>query len=431
MTERKTNYFESLAIWIEKRHNALYWAAIVIQIVGMIVTYSLYGISFNSDSPSYIEPAKNFLAYGLMQSEGSPIFFRTPGYILILAIIYKLTNMSNFAVVVVQALMSIATGTMIYSTVNSVSKSRSLSLGALFLWTACIMNYYYACCILTETSFVFFLIMSLMLGCEYLHKNKIRYAVSCFLCLNFSLLIRPAIMYYCIILGIFLLIASVLKKTSWKVTLIYLCIFAIAYGGWSFRNYYYFGAPLFTSIRYTSYYYWFAPETYRIAEKASSEEAYSFFPAQLHEQYPDYDKLSDLEQVYALAEIGRGYVKDHMGSFIILNLKGLGLEMIGPGKATIDELNLPRFLSLLLYMVSSSVALLVYLIYAAGFLRNFMRLQRLDWILFATNVYLMAGYAVLGYSRYRMNFFATCIIGAMICWRQDLLTQAKQIQNPS
>ena len=415
------SYIDRFCSWIERRHNILYIAAVVIQIVGMIVAYRLYGIIYSSDSPSYIEPAKSFLAQGIMLQGGTPIFFRTPGFVLILAIIYKFTNMSDFAVVVVQSVMSIATGSFIHTTVKCVSKSRTLSLCAMFLWTACTLNYHYVCCILTESSFIFFFVLSILLGCKYLNSKRFLTAVFCFLSLMFTLLIRPSVMYLCIILVVLLLLAAILKKIEWKIVAAYACIFIIVYGGWSLRNYHYFGTPIFTSIRYISYYEYYAPETYRIVEKASSKEALNYMYGQLTAKYPNYNKLSDAEKMYAKADIGKQYVKKHMDAYIILNLRGLIFETLGFGKAAIDILPLSRTSKALLMLFSAALAPMVYLVYAAGFLRNIKRLKFIDWCILLINGYLMAGHAVLGYNRFRMSFFATCIIGAMICWRQELL----------
>lgn len=61
---------------------------------------------------------------------------------------------------------------------------------------------------------------------------------------------------------------------------------------------------------------------------------------------------------------------------------------------------------------------MVYGVYAVGFLKNLPALSGLDWLIFLSNVYLMASTAVVGYSRFRMAFYAPCLIGAFLCWRK-------------
>ena len=426
--KRNIALLHSSVEWIEKHHNKLYLVAVLMQIAGMLIAFSLYGIVISPDSSGYIAPAQSFLAQGIMLSDNAPIFFRTPGYPLLLALVYSLSDNSNFAVVVVQALMSIVTGSMIYSTVKSVSQDKLLSLCSLFLWSFCDLNYYYSCSILTEIPFIFFFILSVFLGCKYFYSKKpFCYIIFSFLSFNFAMLIRPSIMYLGITLAILFLFAATFRKISWKVALAYLCIFAVSYGGWSLRNYNYYGAPLFTSVRYTSYYLWYAPETYRIAERSSLDEASVYFSAQLNEQYPNYDNLSALEQIYAQADIGKEYVKKHFDSYLILNLRGLILEMLSAfGIAIAEAPLLVRFLS---YVFSSSLPMLLYVIYAYGFLKHIRKLTALDWLLFFTNAYLIAGHAVLGYNRFRMSFFATCIIGGLISWRSDLLASNSSAQS--
>ena len=421
------NKFSSFTAFAEKHLTVLFTMAILFQVIGIIVTYSLYGVIIASDTPSYVAPAQSFLKQGMfLHTDGTPIFFRTPGYPLLLALIYSVTAGSNVAVVVVQALMSIATGFILYITVRDVSKSKALALGALWLWSVCINNFYYVCCILTEIPFIFFFIMSLMWAFKYLREKKTFHAVLSFVFLMISLLIRPTVMYYCILLVFVLIVSAGFKKVRWTVVISYICIFAIAYGGWSMRNYHYYGAPLFTSIRHESYFDWYAPETRRVAEHIEYKEARELFDIELRDKYPDFDDLPAIEKVYAKSDIGKGYIKKHLPAFIQLNIKGLFLEMLGPGKAAISKLDLPKPLTLLMCAISSSLALLVYLIYAFGFLMNIRRLKFTDWFILFTNMYLMAGHAVLGSSRFRLSFFATCILGGLLSWRQEILKNKKQ-----
>ncbi|MBQ9582112.1 MAG: hypothetical protein IJR21_07060, partial [Synergistaceae bacterium] len=88
----------------------------------------IYSSSYiEPDTMSYIVPAENFLKFKIfLDASGSPIWFRTPGYPLFLALIYWLADLfkinfdKNFIVLGLQALMCILNSCMIFYCVNKI-----------------------------------------------------------------------------------------------------------------------------------------------------------------------------------------------------------------------------------------------------------------------------------------------------------------------
>lgn len=404
--------------WAERRRRALLLILLAVQGIGLAAAFFSFGAVVYPDSPSYMEPAQSFLRDGVMaDANGLPTLFRTPGYLLILAAVYGMGG-GNGAVVLLQSLMCLLMGLMIYSVVKSVSGNALLGLGGLLLWVLHIENYNYTLSILTEIPFAFFVVLALFFFCRFWKSGKYRDVLACFFSMNYALLIRPQLMYYSVIVAVFLAGASLFRKISWKVTIPYLSIFLICFGGWCARNQYHFGDPQYTFIRHKDYFEYYAPSVYMEVEKVSLQESKNHFHRVLEETVPDYDQRFPVDQLYALSDIGKTYVKQHLGAFVAVNVKGLLQEMFAPGVSYINKLGFPDWMTWCCYGFFSFLLAITYVIYAVGFLKNRSALTKLDWLIFTLNVYLMASTAVVGYSRFRMAFYAPCLMGAFLCWRR-------------
>lgn len=410
--------WKRFAVWAEERRKLLLLILLGVQGAGLAAAFFFFGVTIFPDSSSYMEPAQSFLSYGVMaDADGLPTLYRTPGYLLFLAAVYGMGG-GNVAVVLLQMCMCLLIGVMIYSIVKGVSGNAALGLGGLLLWVLHIENYNYTLSILTEIPFAFFCALALFFAYRFWQRGKYLDVCACFLSLNYGLLIRPQLMYYCMAVAVALAAASLLKKVPWKITIPYVCLFLICFGGWCARNNYHFGEPQYTFIRHKDYFEYYAPSVYMEVEKVSLEESKGYFRKVLEETVPDYDRLFPVDQVHALSEIGKTYVKQHVGAFIMVNFKGLLQEMFAPGVSYINGFGLPRWLEWCCYGFFALLLAITYGIYALGFLKNFSCLTKLDWLIFLTNVYLMASTAVVGYSRFRMAFYAPCLIGAFLCWRK-------------
>ena len=418
MAYRAGGLCSRFAAWAERHHRVLLPVLLAVQGLCLAAAFFFFGPSIFPDSPSYIEPAQSFLKDGVMaDADGQPTLFRTPGYLLFLAAVYGLGG-SDKAVVLIQMLMCAAIGLMIYAAIKDISGKACLGLGGLLLWVLHIENYNYALSILTELPFAFFCTLALFFLCRFWKRGKYRDVMVCLVSLVCGLLIRPQLMYYSMIVAVLLTAASLLKKISWKVTLPYLFLFLVCFGGWCMRNQHHFGDPQYTFIRHKDYFEYYAPNVYMEVEKVSLEESKRYFRELLEERVPDFDQLFPVDQLHILSDIGKDYVKQHIGAFIVVNIKGLLQEMFAPGVSYIDRFGLPFWLTWCCYGFFTFLLAVTYGIYAVGFLKHWSVLTKLDWLIFLTNVYFMASTAVVGYSRFRMAFYAPCLIGAFLCWRR-------------
>lgn len=412
-------FIKEVSLWLERRHKVVMAILLGLQAAGLAAAFwGFGGALIYPDSPSYIEPAQSLLSSGVMaDADGLPTLFRTPGYILFLAAVYGVGG-NNTVVAVLQMAMCMGIGLMVYSVIRDISGRAVYGLAGLLLWVLHLENYDYALSILTELPFAFCGVLALFFYSRFWQRKRYRDIMACFLSLNYALLIRPQLMYYSIIVAIGLLAASLAKRVSWKITLPYLCLFLTCFGGWCMRNQHHFGDPQYTFIRHKDYLEYYAPYVHGEVEKVPLEESKEYFHNKVREQAQDYDQMPVIEKLYLGADVGKTYVKQHIGAFIMVNLKGLAMEMLAPGAGFIESFGLPRWLTWCCYGFFIFLLAATYALYAAGFIKNLPALTGLDWLIFLTNVYLMASTAVVGYSRFRMAFYAPCLIGAFLCWRK-------------
>ena len=389
----------------------------VLQLIGLSAFLIIDGVGYDPDTAGYTVPAESFMEKGVMLDANEvPILSRTPGYPLMLAVIYSLTGKNDSAVAVIQIIMTILSALMLFYIVSRYTNHCMGVLACLF-YASDYVYYGSAVSILTDTPFSFFMVLAAYLLVRYLEKHRKIYLITCFFALNYALLVRPTIMYFNMILAIVLVVCTVLRKVSWKNTVAYLLIFTVFFGGWSMRNAAYFGRPIYTSIRDVSAYLYYAPLLYEQEEGVSREEAEAYFSDLLEKKYPQYETMNKLEQMDAYKDIGTSYIKKHVFGYIRLNLKGLVLEMIGPNAYNINRLAMPSWSKKLMTLFVVGMLSLSYVLYAVGFFVNVRRFTWMDWLILLTVGYLMASTAVLGYSRFRIAFYPLSLMGTFVCWR--------------
>lgn len=141
----------------ERNFKKIFVAILIAQFLFLLVAYFTYGVAYQPDSGSYITPVRNFLEMGrLLDGDGNPILFRTPGYSVFLATVYFLTGYSDVVVVWVQILMVPAITGMIFSLTSRISGKKLCGCLAGFFYALDMAVYTHAVCMLTDALFSFF-----------------------------------------------------------------------------------------------------------------------------------------------------------------------------------------------------------------------------------------------------------------------------------
>lgn len=417
--ERISKYIKKINLFFDRYWKISLSILIIIQITINIWLLWRYGIGIGGDTASYVTPAKTFLSQGIMlENDIDPILFRTPGYPLIISLFYGIFGENNMPIVIIQMIMTVVITIMIFYMV-SLYINKSAGILACVLYLSDFAEYNYTARILTDLPFSFLVTLALFLLIKYVNKNKLyNYILAC-LVINFAMMVRPNIMYFNMLLAIVLAILAIIRKLNWKKAVIYIVLFVIFYGGWSARNMYYYGEPIFTSIRDESTYAFYAPLMYQKEYKCSAEEASVYFRSLLDDKYPDYSEMSRLQQVEAKKDIGTTYIKEHFNYYIYINAIGLSKELFSPDGANIDMLPVSTLVKYMIKLYVGGTLILTYLIYGLGFIVNVKKWRWIDWLILILTVYFMASTAVLGYSRFRLAFYPICVVGAFINWRNN------------
>ena len=413
--------------WAEKREKQIETVLMLLLTLGLLLTYLIYGALVCPDSEGYIRPAREFLETGRFTYHGMPILFRTPGYSLFLAIVFKLTNYSYDAVAFLQMGMTLASMYMLYDLVKKISGSGVLGCLSSLFFLCNIPIYDSAVSIMSDCMFPFLLVWAVHCFYRYLKSGKLRHFFFSSLILNYAMLVRPQIMYFNMILAVVFLVLAILKKVGLKACGIYVSLFVLLYGGWTLRNYLIFDEVTFTPLRSESYYEWYAPAVYEYLEDTDRSVSKPYFEAQMQEMHPDYENYSRIQQVHAEKEVGGSYIAEHPAAYIAINFKGLFIEMLYPGVYVGYPDVMPNNLGLkLLKCFASGMLLLSYLIYAVSFLRTLRRQKWFDWAILLLVMYLMASTAVIGRPRFRMAFYPLCLLGTFTCWKKKAKGQGEK-----
>ena len=201
----------------EANYKKIFAVIFLAQLFFLLLAYHAHGVVYQPDSGSYIAPAKNLLAVGkLLDGDGDPILFRTPGYSAFLAVVYFLTGYSDAVVVWLQIVMVLAITWMIFSLASGIGGKKLYGCLACFFYATDLSVYTHVVCIMTDTIFPFLLTAAFFMFCQYRRNKKAMYWMSSVLLLNAAMLVRPQIMYYNMILAGALVVLAFLRKVRWR-----------------------------------------------------------------------------------------------------------------------------------------------------------------------------------------------------------------------
>lgn len=199
-----------------------------------------FGRTCSSDSTSYIMGAVNLLRHGIFCASDTTVlfrdFFRTPGYPLLIAAVYLLSNFSDTWLLLVQFVISSLTCVVLFLiALNFISKPIAAAV-ALFLAfdISSIIN---ANHIMTETFFTFLVMLMALFFIKFFQEGKKYYLAIAGLLCGFATLTRPLLFYFPILAILFIVVSGGkgLKKGIVNAAVFVLCCLIVV-GPWLARN---------------------------------------------------------------------------------------------------------------------------------------------------------------------------------------------------
>jgi len=132
------------------------------------------------DSATYINPARSLLYLGkFSHSPETPEIietFRTPGYPLFLALIFRFSGNSIYAVIIIQIVISVLTIYLIFR-IAELLFSPFVGIAAALFFALEHTMFYFSLIVLTETLFTFLITMSFFLAYTFSLKKSRKYSV--------------------------------------------------------------------------------------------------------------------------------------------------------------------------------------------------------------------------------------------------------------
>ena len=206
---------------------------------------SVPNVVLSPDSSTYLRPARALLETGSFSpspaAAPSPEITRTPAYPALIAAVYAAFGERNWLLGAVSALLAAGTGLLLFRLTSGLF-GESAGLVAVVLYSIEPSTFHYSTMILTETPFVFLLVLALTLWAE--GPGRGRFGAAGALAIGATLgtatLVRP-ILYYALVPAALLAFGSAwrdgrsVRRAAVYAALLFLPI-AVLVGGWKLRN---------------------------------------------------------------------------------------------------------------------------------------------------------------------------------------------------
>lgn len=203
------------------------------------------GQYITGDSGLYTQLARNLIDFQLFSTEYQAPYnldvFRTPGYPFFLVLLEYLGMEGGYWVVFWQELIYIFSVWLFYRLGSPVLGEKIVRIGVVFLLIE-LGGLAYPKFILSETLFLPFFIASLLLVGYYLKKQDWRYLVLSGFIAGLGIMVRPALLYFPVVICGVLIAFSLCNKQRWVHSGLLLLTVLITISPWVIRNQHHFGA---------------------------------------------------------------------------------------------------------------------------------------------------------------------------------------------
>jgi len=177
-----------------------------------------------------------------------PHVFRTPGYPIFLVIFQYLGLENPYWIVFSQELIYAVTIAAFYYFGKQLFDKNIIRGGLIFLLLEP-GGLTYPKLILTETLFLPFLILSILLMGNYLKQSNYRYLIVAGVMMGLGAIIRPGMLYFPIVAGITLITFNLRNRKNWLHTGLMILTFSMVVSPWLIRNYHYSGKVFMSGIQ--------------------------------------------------------------------------------------------------------------------------------------------------------------------------------------
>jgi len=182
--------------------------------------------------------------------------FRTPGYPVLVAMLYSISSSKVWFVLLFQIFLSLISVLFVYK-IALIIFSRKVGLFSAFLFAIDIYQAWYTITLLTDTFFVFLFLASIYYLCKSIKENNLLSIGLSALFLGMATLVRPISFLFPFIVIVFILFICNLKlNTKLVYSLVFGLIFMASISPWLFNNYSKYGEMQLSSISGSNLLFW-------------------------------------------------------------------------------------------------------------------------------------------------------------------------------
>ncbi|MBN2424620.1 MAG: hypothetical protein JXR46_00405 [Calditrichaceae bacterium] len=259
-------YISNIPLW------AIVVTALVIRLAFNINVFFDESLAMQSDSGSYLQPAREILGSG-----GYGSVLRTPGYPLFIALIWLITPGASIAAVIVsQIIIDSMVPLLIVRMKGFWQPEDALNRMGAVLYALNPLAIYYSGKIMSEALFVFWLVLSFYFFKQFLNANKTNRWQAVFgttLAAILTILTRPVGLWFCLLYFVMMMFIHRNLKLQFSLIITVVILTAMI---WSWRNYEKSG--IFTLSTMSNYnLFVFGQIAYAVDKNLSQREAQKVF----------------------------------------------------------------------------------------------------------------------------------------------------------
>ena len=301
----------------------------------------------HDDSKSYTNTALALCRTGRLAVSPAmpdvPQTVRTPGYPVFIAGVYALVGEDVRAVLVVQAVISVATIGVAWLIARALWSSGA-ALVAVAILCVDVVSLAYSQILLTEALFAFFLTLTVLGGVQLMLGRRASWAVLVGVCLALATLVRP-ITYYLMFAALIWLGFCELRARRVRRRLVVVLVsvaapWLVLVGGWQVRNFVRTGSPAFSHIVALDLLYRYGANIVAQRDGISVEAARDKLDATVPGRRAwvmrggNYQRANPpkAEWFRRYAKEGRRLAWQHPFLFIKIHLRGMAAVVFSPGE---------------------------------------------------------------------------------------------------
>jgi|APSaa5957512535_1039671.scaffolds.fasta_scaffold09020_5 hypothetical protein len=218
-------------------------------IIKIVLFYFIFhegdlSIFYRPDTYDYIGSMKSIITAGVFEIDGRPVTLRTPGYPIFL-LLGHLAGGVEIISIFLQILISTLTLFYLYKLTIHITKKQMIAKIVCSLYLIEPLSLIFSSgLLLSETLLTLFVVLAVYYFLIFVDNYKTKTIITSSIFFILALYVKPVVIFLPIILSIYLLIG----KFSFKHISIFLIIFFIAFGAWSYRNYIATGSFKFSTV---------------------------------------------------------------------------------------------------------------------------------------------------------------------------------------